>query len=72
MAISTAHIFFVVVDDILIVEKDPHKFISIYLDTFIIKTSSMLEKKIYLGTEIVKVHYDDGSYEWSICLYDTF
>ena len=54
------------VDDLLIIDKNPKKFMSQIQETFAIKPDSVEEPKNYLGADINKVHYADGSHAWTM------
>ena len=56
----------VYVDDLLIIDKNPRKFMSQIQDTFTVKPDSIEEPKTYLGADINKVYYPDGSYAWTM------
>lgn len=53
----------VYVDDLLIIDKQPAKFMEMIQA---VKPSSIEEPKSYLGADIKKVYYDDGSYGWTM------
>jgi hypothetical protein len=54
----------VYVDDILIVDKDPKRFMDMLEEKYTVKPSSIGEPKVYLGADISKAYYPDGSYAW--------
>ena len=56
----------VYVDDLLIIDKQPAKFMEMIQQKFTVKPSSIEEPKSYLGADIKKVYYDDGSYGWTM------
>ena len=56
----------VYVDDILIIDSDPDKYMKMIQDNFTVKPSSIEVPKSYLGAEIGKVQYSDGSQAWTM------
>jgi hypothetical protein len=56
----------VYVDDLLIIDKEPKKFMAQIQDSFTVKPDSIEEPKTYLGADIGKVYYPDGSYAWTM------
>jgi hypothetical protein len=56
----------VYVDDLLIIDKDPGKFMEMVQGSFTVKPDSIEVPKSYLGADIGKVHYSDGSYAWTM------
>ena len=54
----------VYVDDLLIIDKAPKRFMDQVQQKFTVKPSSIEEPKSYLGADISKVYYNDGSYAW--------
>ena len=56
----------VYVDDLLIIDKVPKKFMSMIQESFTVKPSSIEEPKSYLGADINKAYYPDGSYAWTM------
>ena len=54
----------VYVDDILILDKDPERFMQVLNEKYTIKPGSIGEPKVYLGGGISKALYPDGSYAW--------
>jgi hypothetical protein len=56
----------VYVDDILIINKDPQKDMAMIQSDFTVKKSSIEEPKSYLGADINKVYYPDGSMAWTL------
>ena len=56
------------IDDILIVDKDPRKFMSMLMDNYTFKTSIIVDPKLYLGTDIGRIAHGYGSYEWKTSL----
>jgi hypothetical protein len=56
----------VYVDDLLIIHKDPKEFMTQIQESFTVKPSSIGEPKSYLGADIGKVYYEDGSYGWTM------
>ena len=59
------HIF-VYVDDILIIDKNPERFINLLNENYTVKPASIREPKVYLGADISKAYYPDGSYAWTM------
>ena len=56
----------VYVDDILILDKLPEKYMTMIQEKFPVKQGSITEPKIYLGANIGKVSYPDGSVAWTM------
>ena len=56
----------VYVDDLLIIDKNPRRYMSQIQETFTVKPGSIEEPKTYLGADINKVYYSDGSYAWTM------
>ena len=56
----------VYVDDILIIHKSPNEYMEMLKEKYTVKPASIGEPKIYLGADIGKVSYADGSYAWSM------
>lgn len=56
----------VYVDDILIIDKTPTKYMDMLCSKYPVKPSSIEEPKIYLGANIGKVVYPDGSMTWTM------
>ena len=54
----------VYVDDLLIIDKAPKRFMDQIQEKFKVKPSSIEEPKSYLGADISKVYYNDGSHAW--------
>ena len=51
-------------DDILVLDKNPQKYMDMLKDRYTVKPSSIGEPTTYLGAGIGKVNYSDGSYAW--------
>ena len=56
----------VYVDDLLIVDKYPRKYMAILNIKYMMKPSSIGETKVYLGSDFGKVFYGNGSYTWTM------
>ena len=56
----------VYVNDILIIDKKPGRFIDLLKENYTVKPSSIGEPKVYLGADISKAYYSDGSYAWTM------
>jgi hypothetical protein len=56
----------VYVDDILILNKDPMRDMELIQTDFTVKKSSIEEPKSYLGADINKVYYPDGTMAWTL------
>ena len=54
----------VYVDDILIIDKTPMRFMDMINEKFKVKPDSIAEPTSYLGADLRKVQYQDGSYAW--------
>ena len=52
----------VYIDDLLIFDKDRQKYTSMLESKYIMKSSSIGDPKVYLGDDVGKVLYGDGSY----------
>ena len=57
---------FVYVNDILIIDKNPERFMNLLKENYTLKPSSIREPKVYLGADISKSYYPDGSYAWTM------
>lgn len=53
-------------DDILIIHKEPSKYMEMLQDSYTVKPESIQEPSRYLGADISKVYYDDGSHAWTL------
>ena len=56
----------VYVDDLLLIMKEPKEAMAKIKESFTVKPSSIEEPKSYLGADIGKVYYEDGSYGWTM------
>ena len=56
----------VYVDDLLIIDKLPQRHMKMIQEDFTVKPDSIEVPKSYLGAEIGKVVYPDGSYAWTM------
>ena len=56
----------VYVDDILIVDQNPKTYMDMLESKYTVKPSSIGEPKVYLGADIGKAYYPDGSYSWTM------
>ena len=56
----------VYVDDLLIIDKNPAQYMSMVQSNFTVKPGSIEIPKIYLGADMHKVTYEDGSYAWTM------
>ena len=56
----------VYVDDNLIIDKNPERFMTLLKENYTVKPSSIEEPKVYLGADISEVYYSDGSYAWAM------
>ena len=59
----------VYVDDLLIIDKAPNKYMTMVQESFTVKPSSIETPTSYLGADIGKVSYPDGSYAWTMGSY---
>ena len=50
------------VDSIIIVDKDPHKYMYTLMQNFTVNNASIGETNLYLVTDIIKVNYNEDSY----------
>ena len=50
----------------LIVDKDPQKYMAVLESKYMVKPSIIGEPKVYLGADVGKVLYDDGAYAWEM------
>ena len=46
-------------------DKDPSKHMYTLRDNYTVKPSSIGEPKLYLGADVKKLFYPDGSYAWA-------
>ena len=53
-------------DDILNIHEDPRRYMEMLKKEYKIKPDSIKEPSRYLGADINKVYYDDGSYSWTM------
>jgi hypothetical protein len=56
----------VYVDDLLIIDKLPKRYMSQIQESFTVKPDSIEEPKTYLGADVSKVYYPDGSHAWTM------
>ena len=56
----------VYVDDLLIIDQAPARYMKMIQENFTLKPDSIEIPKMYLGAEIGKVQYADGSYAWTM------
>ena len=56
----------VYVDDLLIIDKQPMRYMKMIQQDFTVKPDSIERPTAYLGAEIGKVTYPDGSYAWTM------
>ena len=56
----------VYVDDLLIIDKQPSRYMKMVQSDFTVKQDSIKRPTTYLGAEIGKVTYPDGSYAWTM------
>ena len=56
----------VYVDDILILDKNLGRFMTLLKESYMVKLSSISEPNVYLGRDISKVYYPDDSYAWAM------
>ena len=56
----------VYVDDLLIIDKNPSRYMDMVKSDFTIKPGSVEIPSMYLGAEIGKVKYQDGSQAWTM------
>ena len=54
----------VYVDTILIIDKTPMRFMDMINEKFKVKPDCIAEPTSYLGADLSKVQYQDGSYAW--------
>ena len=59
----------VYVDDLLIIDKIPQRYMKQIQESFTVKPDSIEEPKTYLGADISKVYYPDNSYAWTMGSY---
>ena len=53
-------------NDILIIDKNPERFMNLLKENYTVKPSSIGEPKVYLGADILKAYDSDGSYAWTM------
>ena len=56
----------VYVDDILIIDKNLERFMDLLKENYMVKATSIGEPKVYIGADILKAYYSDGSYAWTM------
>lgn len=56
----------VYVDDVLIIDSTPHKYMEILKASYTVNPSSIGVPKTYIGADIGKMKYPDGSYAWTM------
>ena len=56
----------VYIDDLLIFEKYPQKYMTILESKYTVKPYSIGETEVYLGADVGKLLYGDGSYAWTM------
>ena len=56
----------VYVNDILVVDKDPRKFMTMLQDSYTVRKNTIKELDQYLGADIGKVHFIDGIHAWTM------
>ena len=56
----------VYVDDLIIIDKCPLKYMEMVKENFTVKPCSIQEPTSYLGADIGKIYYSDGSYAWTM------
>ena len=66
--IETAYYAYILVyvDDILIIDKNRERFMDLLKEKDTVKLSSIGEPKVYLGADILKAYYLEGSYAWTM------
>ena len=57
---------FVYVDDILILDVNPREHMTMLEDNYPVKKGSIEEPKTYLGSDIGKMYYPDGTMAWTM------
>ena len=56
----------VYVDDVLIIDEDPKRYMDLLQSSYTVNPASICEPDRYLGADINKVHYEDGSIAYTI------
>jgi hypothetical protein len=56
----------VYVDDILVIDMDPRKYMQMLQESYTVREDTIKEPDQYLGADIGKVHYNDGSFAWTM------
>ena len=59
----------VYVDNVLIIDEDPKQFMEMIQASVTIKPESIDGPKTYLGADLSKVYYNDGSFSWTMGSY---
>ena len=54
------------VDDILIVAEDSRKIMESVRETYKVRDDTIKEPDQYLGADISKIHFDDGSFAYTM------
>ena len=56
----------VYVDDILIIDINPEKYMSMLKENYTVRDSSIGPPTTYLGADVGKINYPDGTYAWTM------
>ena len=56
----------VYVDDILVIDEDPRKYMEMLKDSYTVREDTIKESDQYLGADIAKVYFNDGTYAWTM------
>ena len=56
----------VYVDDILVVDKTPMKYMTMLRESYTVREDTIKEPDQYLGADIGKVHFNDGTHAWTM------
>ena len=56
----------VYVDDILVIDKHPKKYMQMLQDSYTVREDTVKEPEQYLGADIGKTFFDDGTHAWTM------
>ena len=56
----------VYVDDILVIDEHPDKYMAMLQDSYTVRKDTVKEPEQYLGADIGKTFFDDGTYAWTM------
>ena len=56
----------VYIDNILVIDNDPKKYMTMYQSSYTVRKDIIKEPDQYLGSNIDKTYFDDGTYAWTM------